>query len=87
MLKQLEWTHEIFAMLYTTIRTLDTISEAVLMYIYQAILEIAEEMSAGRKDAAQEKIKKMGEVLIAIRKQEEVERAREWNPDELLKKI
>ena len=87
MLKQLQWTHETFAMFYKTISTLKEISETVLIYIYQGILEVAEAIQAGKKDEAQEKIKKMAEVLMVIRKQEEMEREREGNPDELLKKM
>lgn len=87
MLKQLQWTHETFAMFYKTVTTLDTISESVLLYLYQSILEIAEEIEAGNKDEAQNKIKQMGEILMNIRKQEEAERVREGNPDELLKSM
>lgn len=87
MLKQLQWTHETFAMFYKTITTLADVSETVLLYIYQGILEVAEEISAGNKDEAQDKIKKMGEVLMMIRKKEEMEREKEGNPEELLKNI
>jgi len=87
MLKQLQWTHETFAMFYKTVSTLDNVAENVLMYIYQGILEVAEEISAGNKDEAQNKIKKMADVLMMIRKQEEMERQREWDPEELLKKM
>jgi len=74
-------------MFYKTLTTLTTASESVLIYLYQGILEIAEEINAGNQNSAQEKIKKMAEVLMAIRKQEEMEREREGNPDELLKNI
>lgn len=87
MLKQLQWTHETFAMFYTTVSTLDKVPENILMYIYQGILEVAEEISAGNKDEAQNKIKKMADVLMMIKKQEEMERQREWNPEELLKNM
>ena len=87
MLKQLQWTHETFAMFYKTLTTLTSVSESVLIYLYQGILEIAEEINAGNQNSAQEKIKKMAEVLMAIRKQEEMEREREGNPDELLKSM
>ncbi|MEI6118008.1 MAG: hypothetical protein WCP92_01820 [bacterium] len=64
-------------MFYTTISTLDKVPENVLIYIYQGILEVAEEIRAGNKDEAQNKIKKMADVLMMIRKQEEMERERE----------
>ena len=60
-------------MFYKTISILPNVSEIVLIYLYQSILEIAEEISAGRKDAAQDKIKRMGEVLMMIKQQEELE--------------
>lgn len=87
MLKQLQWTHDIFAMFYKTLNTLSKISDAVLVYLYQSILEIAGEIEAGRKEEAQDKIKKMAEVLMAIKKQEELEREREGNPEDVLKAI
>jgi len=87
MLKQLQWTHETFVMFYKTISTLSRISEAVLLYLYQSILEIAAEIDAGRKDNAQEKIKKMAEVIMAIKKEEEMEREREGDPDNMLKNM
>jgi len=58
-----------------------------LLYLYQSILEIAAEIEAGDQNEAQEKIKKMAEVLMTIRKQEEMEREREGNPDDMLKNI
>ncbi|MCX6824417.1 MAG: hypothetical protein NT085_04820 [candidate division SR1 bacterium] len=85
MLKQLQGTHEIFAMFYKTVSDIDDIPENILMYIYQGILEVAEEISAGNKEEAQDKIKKMADVLMMIRKQEEMEKEREGNPEELLK--
>ena len=87
MLSQLQGTHETFAMFYKTVNTMPDIWEAILVYIYQGILEIAEEMASGNKDDAQDKIKKMGQVLMMIRKKEEMEKEREWNPEELLKTI
>jgi hypothetical protein len=53
MLKQLQWTHETFAMFYKTVSTLSKISESVLIYLYQSILEVATEIDAGNKDQAQ----------------------------------
>ncbi|MFA7298617.1 MAG: hypothetical protein WC010_03140 [Candidatus Absconditabacterales bacterium] len=87
MLKQLQWTNEIFAMFYKTLVSLNKISESVLTYLYQSVMEIAVEIEAGRTDEAQDKIKKMAEVLMMIRKQEEMEREKEGNPEELLKNI
>lgn|GEM_PF-1458585 len=87
MLKQLQWTHEIFSMFYKTLNTITKISDPVLVYIYQGILEIAQDIEAGKQDQAQDKIKKMSEVLMMIKKQEEMEREREGNPDDLLKNI
>ncbi|MCX6824798.1 MAG: hypothetical protein NTY80_01110 [candidate division SR1 bacterium] len=87
MLSQLQGTHETFAMFYKTVNTMPDIGEAILVYIYQGILEIAEEIASGNKDDAQDKIKKMGQVLMMIRKKEEMEKEREGNPEELLKTI
>jgi len=87
MLKQLEWTHETFAMFYKTVNTLPAISAAVLEYLYQSIMEIAQEISVGNNNEAQDKIKKMAEVLMMIRKQEEMEKEREGDPENLLKNI
>ena len=64
-------------MFYTTVNVLPDISENVLEYLYQSIMEIAQEIAAGNKSEAQDKIKKMAEVLLMIRKQEEMERQRE----------
>jgi len=74
-------------MFYKTVKSLPFISDNVLLYLYQSILEIADEIDAGRKDEAQNKIKKMSEVLMMIKKQEEMEKEREGSPDELLKNI
>lgn len=87
MLKQLQRTHEIFSMFYKAINALDTISENMLLYLYTSIMEIAADIETGKKEEAQDKIKKMAEVLMAIKKQEEREREREGNPDEMLKNI
>lgn len=87
MLKQIQWTHETFAMFYTKISTWEHISEEILVLIYQWILEVGAEIEAGNKDNAQDKIKKMSEILLMIRKQEELDKAREWDPEELLKNI
>lgn len=87
MLKQLEWTHEIFAMFYKTLIALPNVSKDVLTYLYQSILEIAEEIAVGNQTEAQNKIKNMAEVLMHIRKQEEMERVREGDPENLLKNI
>ena len=64
-------------MFYKTVSDIDDIPENILMYIYQGILEVAEEISAGNKEEAQDKIKKMADVLMMIRKQEEMEKERE----------
>jgi len=74
-------------MFYKTLNTITKISDPVLVYIYQGILEIAQDIEAGKQDQAQDKIKKMSEVLMMIKKQEEMEREREGNPDDLLKNI
>lgn len=87
MLKQLQSTHETFAMLYKTVSTLDSVSQKVLLYLYQSIMEIAQEISVGNKNEAQDKIKKMTEVIMMIRRQEEIEKAREGDPENLLKNI
>ena len=87
MLKQLQWTHETFAMFYKTINILPDISDSVLEYLYQSIMEIAQEIAEGNKDEAQNKIKKMGEILMMIRKKEELEREHEGSPEELLKNM
>lgn len=87
MLKQLQWTHEVFAMFYKTVHNLNQIADNVLIYLYQSILEIAEELTAWRKEEAQDKIKRMAEVLMMIKKQEEMEREREGNPDDLVKNM
>lgn len=87
MLKQLQRTHETFSMFYTTISKLSNVSEKALVLIYQGIFEIAADIEAWNKDKAQDKIKKMAEVLMAIKKQEEMEREREGNPDDMLKSI
>ena len=87
MLNNLQWSHEVFAIFYKTVKSLPFISDNVLHYLYQSILEISDEIEAGRKDEAQNKIKKMSEVLMMIKKQEEMEKEREGSPDELLKNI
>ena len=87
MLRQLQRTHETFAMFYKTVSSVKNISESSLAYLYQSILEIAQELESGRKDQAQDKIRKISEVMMAIKKQEEQERNREGDPDETLKNI
>jgi len=87
MLKQLIWTHEKFKMFYDTITTVNNISEKVLIYIYQGIFEIAAEIEAGNTIGLENKIKHMNEVIMAIRQQEEIDKQREGNPDDILQKI
>ena len=87
MLKKLQWTHETFAMFYKKITTIKNIKENILMYVYQGIFEVANALEVGNKVEAEDKIKHMADVLMAIRKQEETEMQREWNPDELLKNL
>lgn len=87
MLKQLQWMHKTFAMLYTTIPASSTVSEDILIQLYQAILEIAQEIRSGKKEKTQDKINKMAQIIIDINKQEKMEKEREWNPDDMLKKI
>ncbi len=86
-LKQLQPTHETFSLFYKTISKLTIVSEQILVYIYQGIFEIAAEIELGNKDKAEDKIKHMAEILMTIRKQEEMEREREGNPDEMLKSL
>lgn len=87
MLRQLQWVYETFEMFYTTITTLSSVSEEVLIYIYTWILEIAEKIEQGKNSDAEDKIRKMAEVLMAITKKEEQEREREWSPEHLLEQI
>lgn len=87
MLKKLQWTHDVFSMLYTKITVLASVSETILSKIYQWIFEVAAELEQWNKKKAEEKIKHMSDVLMAIRKQEEMEIAREWNPDDLLQSL
>jgi hypothetical protein len=74
-------------MLYKRLSTLSLISENILFNIYQGIFEVSEELQKGNKDKAEEKIKHMSDVLLAIKKQEEMEMAREGNPDDMLKNL
>ena len=74
-------------MFYRTIKLMNNVSENMLVYIYTSIMEVAADIEAGRKEQAQNKIKNMAEVLMAIRKQEEMEREREGNPENMLKNI
>lgn len=87
MLGKLQWTHETFAMLYEKVSTSSMLSETSLSNIYQGIFEVAEELGKWNKNKAEEKIKHMADVLMAIKKQEEMEMAREWNPDDLLQSL
>lgn len=87
MLNQLQRTHETFSMFYKTVRELEHPSDDVLLYLYKSILEIAEDVSKWKKGKVEEKIKNMAEVLMKIRKEEELAREREGNPDEMLKNI
>lgn len=87
MLEKLQWTHETFAMLYTKLNTSSPVSETILAKVYQWIFEVAAELEKWNNGKAEEKIKHMSDVLMAIRKQEEMEIAREWNPDDLLQSL
>lgn len=74
-------------MFYKTVYSLNQVADSMLIYLYQSILEIAEELTAWRKEVAQDKIKRMAEVLMVIKKQEEMEKEREGNPDDLVKNM
>ncbi|MEI8253521.1 MAG: hypothetical protein WCG25_07450 [bacterium] len=45
MLRQLQSTHKTFEMFYKTINSIQEIDDKMLVYIYQSILEIAEDLS------------------------------------------
>lgn len=87
MLDKLKWTHDMFASLYTKITTSASVSEDILAKVYQWIFEVAAELEKGNKGKAEEKIKHMSDVLLAIKRQEEMEMAREGNPDDMLKNL
>lgn len=87
MLNQLQSTHKIFAMFYQTISSLQKVSDNSLLYIYQSILEIAQDIRAWNHISAQNKIKKFWEILADIQRQEALDRQGEWNPDDILKNI
>ncbi len=87
MLNQLQSTHKTFAMFYQTISSLQKISDNSLLYIYQSILEIAQDIRAWNHISAQNKIKKFWEILADIQRQEALDRQGEWNPDDILKNI
>ena len=86
MLRQLQRTHEIFALFYKTISSLRAIPEQILVFLYQSIFEIAASIKKWNKLDAEEKTKKVGEVLMSIKKEEEMEREKE-SPDSMLKNI
>jgi hypothetical protein len=46
MLNQLQSTHKTFAMFYKTISSLEKVSDNSLVYMYQSILEIAQDIRA-----------------------------------------
>ncbi len=87
MLNKLKWTHDMFATLYAKITAASSVSEEILLKIYQWIFEIAAELEKGNTTKAQEKLKHMSDVLLAIKQQEEMEMAREGNPDDMLKNL
>jgi hypothetical protein len=77
MLKQLQTTHPTFKMFYETIIALNKVPDESLTYLYQSILEIAEELKVGNKVAAENKIQKMSQILLDIKRREEIDRQRE----------
>ncbi len=87
MLKTLQWTNEIFSSFYKTLNLIHDVSSNVLIYIYQSILEIAEALQQGDKQKAQDKIKKIWEALMSIRRAEELDNEREGSADKILQNI
>lgn len=86
-LKQLQWTHEIFTLFYKTVSSFREIPEQILLFVYQSVFEIANAIKQWNKSVAEEKTKKIGEILMSIKKQEEMEREKEESPDALLQNI
>lgn len=87
MLKQLQSTHKTFAMFYQTISSIQKVSDSSMVYIYQSILEIAQDIRAWNHIAAENKIQKFWEILAEIQRQEDLDKQSEWNPDDMLKNI
>lgn len=87
MLKQLQSTHKTFEMFYQTISSLQKVSDSSMVYIYQSILEIAQDIKSWNHASAQNKIQQFWEILADIKRQEELDKQREWNPDDMLKNI
>ena len=87
MLRQLQSTHKTFAMFYNTINSLEKISDSSLAYIYQSILEIAQDIKVWNNTSAQNRIQKFSEILAEIQRQEELDKQHEWDPDDMLKNI
>lgn len=84
MLNDLKDAHETFGLAYAQIHALDKVTDNTLLSLYQSILEIAQELRQGKKNRAQDGIKRMEQIWMMIKKQEEKEKEREGNPDELL---
>lgn len=87
MLNQLQSTHKTFAMFYKTISSLEKVSDNSLVYIYQSILEIAQDIKAWNNTSAQNRIQKFWEILADIKRQEDLDKQHEWDPDDMLKNI
>jgi hypothetical protein len=58
-----------------------------LVYMYQSILEIAQDIRAWNNASAQDRIQKFWEIIAEIQRQEDLDRQHEWNPDDMLKNI
>ncbi len=87
MLNQLQSTHKTFAMFYKTISSLEKVSDNSLVYMYQSILEIAQDIRAWNNASAQDRIQKFWEIIAEIQRQEDLDRQHEWNPEDMLKNI
>lgn len=87
MLDKLKWTHDMFADLYAKITASASVSDNILAKVYQWVLEVAAELEKGNKNKAEERIKNMSDVLLAIKRQEDMEMAREGSPDDMLKNL
>ncbi len=73
--------------LYETLPTLKTIDDELLTTIYQNVAEVSEQVSKWIKVTEIKNIDIMRAKIHKIQEMEALDRAKEWDPDDLLKNL
>ena len=85
-LDQIKDLDPVFKTFYDTLSMIK-VSESVLVYIYESIFSIIDDIQKGNMAKARSRIEQMTDILKRIHEEEAADKIREWNPDNLLNNL